>query len=506
MQERERSSRRRVVGLIAALALCCGALDAGVLEGLPGFLRRGRDDRGKPSAAEASPVVEKLCDSRVDPSALTIDGSFGRRINGLSFQQDAVVTHGTHQYVGYYDAKRRVCLARRELPRGAWEVVRFGDYDFQSQDAHNVISLGICPKDGTIHLAFDHHGHPLHYRVSRKGVATEPRASAWGADLFSPVMSYLEPGKPIRITYPRFWQTPDGGLQFCYRRGGSGNGDRMLVDYDPETGAWRDTRQIDSGEGRFEDAYGASTSRCSYPNGYDYGPRGRLHATWVWRESSQGPNHDLMYAYSEDGGRTWRNHRGDALTQPARVDSPGLRVVEIGRGHGLMNTHGQAVDSRGRIHAVMWHCTDETLRAAGSRPGEERWGPPEARRYHHYWRDDTGEWRHTELPWVAGTRPKLFLDREDDAVLTFSTRQPSSALIRDAIVSAGDLVIAVASARASWTDWRIAHVETGPFVNEMVGDPYRWRRDGVLSILVQETPEEAHEPTALRILDFVRRD
>lgn len=456
---------------------------------------------------EASPLVaaitlEKRQASVVDARALTIQGSFGQRINGLSFQQDAVVTHGTHQYVGYYDSQRHVCLARRELPRGEWEVIRFTDYGFKSNDAHNTISLGICPRDGTIHLAFDHHGHPLHYRCSRKGVATDPRGCTWGATLFSPVTSSLERGHTIRITYPRFWQTPDGGLQFCYRRGGSGNGDRMLVDYDAETGAWRDTRQIDSREGSFEDSYGTSHSRCSYPNGYEYGPRGRLHTTWVWRESSQGANHDLMYAYSADRGRTWWNNRGDILTEPAHVNSPHVRVVEISRAHGLMNTHGQAVDSKGRIHVVVWHCTDESLRAAGSKPGDERWGPPEARRYHHYWRDSDARWRHTELPWVAGNRPKVFLDRKDNAVLIYATRQPSSTLVRDVIVSAGDLVIAVASSRSSWTDWRVAHVEKGPFLNDMLGDPYRWRRDGILSVLVQESPQHVHEATALRILDF----
>ncbi len=219
-------------------------------------------------------------------------------INGLAFQQDALASHKNYQYVAFYDAGRRVCLGRRRLPAGDWQVIRFADYDFKSNDAHNTISLGICPKDGTIHLAFDHHGSPLHYRASRKGVATCPEETAWEASLFGPIVSEVEQGKSIRITYPRFWQTPDGGLQFCYRQGGSGNGDRMLVDYDSEAGTWVDTRQIDSREGTFRDAMGESRSRCSYPNGYDYGPFGRLHVTWVWRESAQGANHDLMYAYS----------------------------------------------------------------------------------------------------------------------------------------------------------------------------------------------------------------
>ncbi len=438
----------------------------------------------------AAPKLAKIGDSVVDTSALTIKGSFGPSINGESFQQDAVITHGQYQYVGYYDGKRQVCIARCKLPVGKWEVVRFADYQFRSNDAHNTISIGICPSDGTIHLAFDHHGHPLHYRVSKKGAATKPEAIEWEASLFGPITSELEKGKPIRLTYPRFWQTPDGGLQFGYRRGGSGNGDRMLVDYSPESGAWLDTRQIDSGKGTFA----GSGSRCSYPNGYTYGPRGKLHVTWVWREGPGTPNHDLMYAYSEDRGKTWLNNKGQKLEGPPHVHSPDITAVTIPSQYGLMNTHGQAVDSQGRIHAVMWHCTDDSLKAAGSKPGQSRWGPRNARRYHHYWRDESATWHHEELPWIAGSRPKLFMDRSDNAYLIYSDRGIFGA--------GGNLVIASASASSRWADWKIIHEEKGPFVNEMLGDPCRWSRDGVLSVLVQGAPEKAHEATPLRILDF----
>jgi len=448
-------------------------------------------------SAWAATGVTKTGDTVVDAEALTIRGGFGQCINGLAFQQDAVVTYRDHQYIAYYDGGRRVCLARRKLPAGNWQVVRFEDYAFKSNDAHNTISLGICPKDGTIHLAFDHHGHPLHYRATQEGAATDPQRFAWEASLFGPITSELEKGKPIAITYPRFWQTPDGNLQFCYRRGGSGNGDRMLVDYDAETGTWLNTRQIDSGSGPFEDAVGKSDSRCSYPNGYDYGPRGNLHTTWVWRESSQGANHDLMYAYSQDRGKTWRNNRGEPLPGPPDVGSPAVKVVDISRTLGLMNTHGQAVDSQGRIHAVMWHCTDQSVEAAGSKPGQHRWGPPEARRYHHYWRDADAIWHHVELPMVAGNRPKVFMDEADNAYLVFN-----NAWGRGVFFPKGNLTIAAATAHSRWKDWTIIHTEKGPFLNEMVGDLYRWKKDGILSIMVQESPNEVHEPTPLRVLDF----
>jgi hypothetical protein len=439
--------------------------------------------------------VVKMGDAVVDPEALTIKGGFGPSINGLSFQQSAAVTHEGFQYVSYYDANRRVCIARRALPEGAWESLRFTDYAFTSNDAHNIISMGICPADGTIHLAFDHHGHPLHYRVSRKGVATAPRKTPWDASLFGPVRSEVEAGKPIKLTYPRFWQTPDGALQFCYRRGGSGNGDRMLVDYDPMQGAWLRTRQIDSGKGLWK----SSDSRCSYPNGYDYGPLGKLHATWVWREGGGTANHDLMYAYSEDRGVTWKNTHGQSLPKPAQADSPGITAVKISDTLGLMNTHGQAVDSKGRVHVVMWHCTEASLRASGSAPGETRWGPSEARRYHHYWRGLDGEWRHRELPGVAGNRPKIVLDEADNAILVYGAAHKGGS---DLFERASDLCVAAGTAASQWTDWKIIHVETGPFQNEMLPDPTRWRDEGVLSIMVQEPPAEPHQPTALRMLDF----
>jgi hypothetical protein len=386
--------------------------------------------------------------------------------------------------VAYYDSKRHVCLAKRKLPAGKWDILRFTDYDFKSNDPHNTISMGICPKDGTIHLAFDHHGHLLHYRVSKKNTASTPEKTSWNGQLFGPVISELEKGKRIRITYPRFWQTPDGALQFCYRRGGSGNGDRMLVDYDPKNGKWINTRQIDSGKGTYE----GSTSRCSYPNGYTYGPKGKLHATWVWREGGGTANHDLAYMYSEDNGTTWLNSNGVKLKEPPGYDSPGINTVKIHQTYGLMNTHGQAVDSQGRIHVVMWHCSDKSLKAAGSKPGQSRWGPAQARRYNHYWRDKKAVWHHQELPWKSGGRPKLFIDTKNNAYLIYGTES--------------NLAIAGATAVSKWTDWIIIHVEKGPFINEMLGDPYRWKDQQILSIMVQESPKKPHEPTPLRIIDF----
>jgi len=193
-------------------------------------------------------TVTKAGDSVVDPTALTakrVHPYFGGVcVNAVHQQQDAVVTHGKHQYVGYYDAERRLCLARRKLPAGQWSSIRFADYVFKKNGDHCTVCIGVCPKDGTIHMAFDHHNNALSYRVSQRGVAAHPERVKWEASLFGPTVSELEKSKPpAGLCYPRFWKTPDGGLQISYRIGAAGNGDRWLVDYDADAGTWTHTRQ-----------------------------------------------------------------------------------------------------------------------------------------------------------------------------------------------------------------------------------------------------------------------
>ncbi len=73
---------------------------------------------------------------------------------------------------------------------------------------------------------------------------------------------------------------------------------------------------------------------------------------------------------------------------------------------------------------------------------------------------------------------------------------PWPALDRDRIGNA------TAVCASKWTDWKIVHVQKGPFLAGMLGDPYRWKSEGVLSVMVQESPEKPHQATPLRILDF----
>jgi hypothetical protein len=447
---------------------------------------------------QAQTALQFLASSTIDPKALTIQGIYGPAINGLSFQQFPLATANGWQYVAYYDGDRHVCIARRNLAgaAAAWQVIRFQDYLFKSNDAHNIITLGICPNDGTLHLAFDHHTSPLHYRVSKPGVTSHPADIAWDATLFSHITDTLD-RKLDHLTYPQFVATPEGNLQLFYRYGGSGAGDRWMIDYDAATHTWRNRRQIDSGTGTYTDALGHSTSRNGYENGYTYAPDGKLHSTWCWRETA---NHDLCYAWSDDRGLTWKNNAGALVNSGdghslISVESPGITVVPIDRTHSLMNQETQAVDSKGRIHCVMWHRRDDA--AYDSQP----WNPTLAA-YFHYWRDDAGKWQRSMIPSPVGNRPKMFFDRSDNAYAVFMINRNPADRQANLYFLDGELRIAAATAASQWTDWKIIYQDPGHYMNEPLIDLPRLQQTGLLSILVQDTAATPRESTPLRILDF----
>jgi hypothetical protein len=432
--------------------------------------------------------LQRVADSVVDGSALIFtQGTWGVCVNGQSFQQDALSSFNGWQYATYYDAGRRLCLARRPGYTSGWEVFRFADYQFKGNDTHNVAVLGICPADGTIHLAFDHHGHPLRYRVSRPGVALQPGKFAWSPELFGATTNTLEPAKPLlRVTYPRFVRTPEGGLQFGCRVGGSGNGEKCLADYVPASRRWENFGAFLGGGGR----YGESTSRNAYLNGLTYDRQGRLHVTWCWRETGNPmTNHDLGYSWSKDRGRNWFDSAGTPVgrrgAETITVDSAGARVVELGMNRGLINATTQAADSRGRIHLATFHLPDAT-------PAQSDWETTRrAARFFHYWRNDRGDWQRNEMPFV-GSRPQLWLDTADNAYLVF---------VGDRFTPSPFLTIAAASAKKRWTDWRIIHEQHGPFAGQPQVD--RYAAAGVLSVYIQEEARGTNRTaSALRVFTF----
>ncbi|KYF56273.1 hypothetical protein BE08_09745, partial [Sorangium cellulosum] len=317
--------------------------------------------------------------------------SYGGYVNGESFQQDAIVSFNGYQYTAFWNRNRNVVLARRKLPAsrgeaaGPWEKFDFTDHRLSADDAHNTISLGVAPGDGTLHLAFDHHGDTLRYRRSVTGLLTDPEGVAWAAASFGAVSSALVGSNTVRlVTYPRFVTEPGGDkLLFSARIGESGSGDEHLWEYDTATHAW-------SSLGEYIE--GTDASMNAYLHGLAYTRGGaRLHAAWCWRDTPNATtNHDLLYVYSDDHGRTWHNNAGEkvATTGASFVHrgTAGLSVWPIGQDRGLINQEHMTVDASGRVHVLLSHLPDGEADNANFTSARSR------SEFFHYVRDTDGTW------------------------------------------------------------------------------------------------------------------
>jgi hypothetical protein len=442
-------------------------------------------------------------DTVVDPSAWNFPkGKWGTTMNGQTFQQEAVLTHKGYQYATYFADGGVLGVARRKLPDGKWETIHFPDYKAgDREDSHNVASIGIAEGDGTVHLAFDHHVDPLHYRRSVKGLASDPGKFEWKAEHFGPVTDTLDGvGQVKGVTYPHQFSAPGGKLQMLYRTGYSGNGDWFLVEYDPAKG-WSKVGRLLAKEGDFQ----ISPNRCAYPNPLRYDARGVLHVTWCWREQPKGKpfdlgtNHDILYARSEDHGRTWKNNGGNVIAditggnpqQPdtISIQTQGVVVVPTKWLWGQMNTNTQTFDHQGRVHVISWQLPPEAKEKSNDLT---QW------RYFHYWRDDDGTWRENRLPF-HGRKPQLVFDKAGNAVVVCGT---GDNLGYHNTEHGTKLTVMTASAASKWTEWKKTAEVDRLSVGEPLIDQSRWAGEGVLSVYFQDKPAASGKPSALRVIDF----
>lgn len=111
-----------------------------------------------------SPPTSAVTLKSTDSWTIGTDIEGAQRLNGVSFQEDALTTFGNYQYVTFYSTTPEgynhhyVNVGRRQVTPQVteWEYLTLTDYVQTTMDGHNVISMGISG-DGRIHLSFDHH-------------------------------------------------------------------------------------------------------------------------------------------------------------------------------------------------------------------------------------------------------------------------------------------------------------------------------------------------------------
>lgn len=253
-------------------------------------------------------------------------------INAVIFRHNSVVTHKETQYVAYYDAEGSVVLAKRKLGSKEWKTHKTR-YTGNIKDAHNSISI-MVDGDGYLHMSWDHHNDPLKYCRSKAPGSLE---------LSAPMP--MTGKKEDKVTYPEFYRLSNGNLLFLYRDGTSGRGNLMMNHYDLKTREW--TQRQDSfidGEGQ-RNAY---WQMCT-------DTKGAIHISWVWRETGDvATNHDLAYAKSTDGGKTWQKANGEMYKLPITAKNAEYAAL-IPQNSELTNTTSMCADSKGHPYiATYW--------------------------------------------------------------------------------------------------------------------------------------------------------
>lgn len=253
------------------------------------------------------------------------------QINTVIFRRNSVTSHRNTQYVAFYDAESRVNLAQRKLAATRWRIHRT-QYQGKTEDAHNSISVAV-DGDGFLHIAWNHHATRLQYCRS-----VTPDSLELTAEL--PMIG----DKEDRLTYPEFYSLPNGDLLFLYRDGVSGGGNLILNRYDLQTKKWMRLQDgLIDGEGE-RNAYWQMTIDA----------KGGIHLSWVWRESPDvATNHDLCYAKSTDGGKTWQRTSGEKYRLPITATSAEY-VCRIPQGSELINQTSMCTDRNGRPYIASY--------------------------------------------------------------------------------------------------------------------------------------------------------
>ncbi|MFG6416525.1 BNR repeat-containing protein [Roseateles sp. DC23W] len=401
----------------------------------------------------------------VEPGVTVVDVTDGwarNSVNAVVFRKNSLVTHGDQQYVAFYDADARLVLGRRQLGSDAW-TLKTTPFTGNARDAHNSISL-MVDGAGYLHVAWDHHNNALRYARSLQpgGLVLSDKLPMTGRDERS-------------VSYPEFYRQPDGGLLFFYRDGGSGRGNLVINRYDTATQAWtRLHANLISGEGRRNAYWQAHQDH-----------RGTLHVSWVWRESPDvASNHDLAYARSRDGGRSWERSDGRPYTLPITAASAEV-AARIPQGSELINQTSMSADRDGNpFIASYW-------RRAGSTVPQyqlvyQRGGA---------WREMELGFRRTPFTLSGGGTKAIPISRPQVMVSLEGERPTALLVFRDA--ERGSRVSVAQIHDVDTPRWTVRDLTTEPVgAWEPSFDTELWRLRGTLNLFLQTVQQVDGEGTA----------
>ncbi len=376
-------------------------------------------------------------------------------INTVIFRKNSLVTSGTTQYIAYYNASGFVVVGKRKLGSETWQLQQT-QYKGDISDAHRTISI-MADGQGYLHMAWDHHNNPLNYCRSK-----QPGSLEMGSKM--PMTGKAENS----LSYPEFYKLPSGDLLFFYRDGASGKGNLVIDKWIAASRKWIQlSDNLIDGEGQRSAYWQACIDS-----------RGTIHISWVWRESPDvASNHDLCYARSLDGGKTWQKSTGEKYVLPIRAGTA-ENAAAIPQKSELINQTSMYADAEGHPYiATYW-------REAGSKVPQ----------YHlvfnigHQWQTHNLSFRKTAFTLSGGGTKRIPISRPQ-IIAWKSGKSLSAALIyRD---EERDNHISMAlNPDLQKPDWQLYDVTTFPLGSwEPTYDTELWKSRGVLDLFVQKVEQ-----------------
>ena len=265
----------------------------------------------------------------------------------VDFWQSAIKTHNRNIYFVWIDKQLRTMIAKK-TPNGKISTnVILNKTD--NNKHHTLPSLGI-DKNGYIHVVYNMHHTDWLYKKSNKPEDISSFSFIGGKN------SHPEGIPGIKITYPAFVTDNNGELYLTFRhrvepkgKWGPGNQGIGISLYNTKTKKWNmlgGTNYLHGTKTFFWSNTGRKRINKAHVSGYQayrakifFDRSNRMHISWdVFIKPGDGASH-IMYAYSDDGGKTFSKANGNKITNLPITPNNGDIVESSTKGIYPTHTH-----------------------------------------------------------------------------------------------------------------------------------------------------------------------
>ena len=212
---------------------------------------------------------------------------------------------------------------------------------------------------------------------------------------------------------------------------------------------------------------------------------GTVHLSWMWRESADvASNHDLCYARSRAGGKTWERSTDEKYSLPVTAATAEY-AVRIPQNSELINQTSMAADDEGRpFIATYWREGNETV--------------PQYRLVYldgKSWRTLAFNFRRTPFSLSGVGTKRIPIARPQ--VMTGSRRNKTALLMVFRDAERGNKVSAVVMNGVKKQKWNVLDLTTESVGSwEPTYDTELWKEKGLLHLFVQNVEQADAEGKA----------